>query len=71
VSALLSGFQNATVKHVPKCKNVRTDALPKLVLEKKKGKFDTFIQLTLSGSTVSEEECMNIEVIEDWRTPII
>jgi len=50
---------------------VRADALSKLALRKGKGKFDNVIQLTLSGPTVSEEECMNIKVIEDWRTPII
>jgi len=71
VSTLLSEFQNAKVKHVPRCKNAWADALSKLVLGKGKGKFDTVIHLTLSGPTVLENECMNIEVIEDWLTPII
>jgi len=52
-------------------KNARANALSKIVLGKGKGKFNTVIQLTLSRPTVSKEECMNIEVIENWRTPII
>ena len=56
---------------MPRSKNGRTDALPKLALGKKKGRFDTVIQLTLSSPTVSEEDCMNIEMTEDWRSPIV
>ena len=65
VSALLSGFQNAEVQYVPRCKNARADVLSKLALGRKKGRFDIVIQLTLSSPAVSEEECMNIEITED------
>jgi len=56
---------------VPRSKNGRADALSKLALGRKKGRFDTVIQLTLSSPTVSDEDCMNIEMTEDWRSPII
>jgi len=71
VSTLLSKFQHAEVQYVPRSKNGRADALSKLALGKRKGRFDTVIQLTLSNPTVSEEDCMNIEMTEDWRSPII
>jgi len=56
---------------VPRGKNTRVDALSKLALGWKKGRFDTIIQLTLSSPTVSKEDWMNIEMTEDRRTPII
>jgi len=71
VSTLLSKFQHAEVQYVPRSKNGRADALYKLALGKRKGRFDTVIQLTLSNPTVSEEDCMNIEMTEDWWSPII
>ena len=71
VSTLLSKFQHAEIQYVPKSKNGRADALYKLALGKKKDRFDTVIQLILSSPTVSEEDCMNIEMTEDWRSPII
>ena len=71
MSTLLSKFQHAEVQYVPRSKNGRAYALSKLALGKRKGRFDTVIQLTLSNPTVSEEDCMNIEMTEDWRLPII
>jgi len=56
---------------VPRSKNERADALSKLALGRKKGRFDTVIQLTLSSLTMSEEDCMNIKMTEDWRSSII
>jgi len=71
VSTLLSKFQHAEVQYVPRSKSRRADALSKLALGRKKGRFNTVIQLTLSSPTVSEEDCMNIEITEDWLSPII
>jgi len=64
VSTLLSKFQHAKIQYVPRSKNGRADALSKLALGKKKSRFNTVIQLSLSSPTVSEEDCMNIEMKE-------
>ena len=71
VSTLLSKFQHAKVQYVPKSKNRRADAFSKLALGKRKGRFDTVIQLTLNNPTVSEEDCVNIKMTEDWQSPIM
>jgi len=61
VFALISRFQSVEVQYIPRCKNARVDALSKLALGKKKGRFDTVIELTLSNLTVLDEDCMNID----------
>jgi len=46
--------------------------LSKLALGKGKGRFDTVIQVTLSGPTISDTDCMNVKVVEEyWRKPIM
>jgi len=55
VSTLLSKFQHAEIQYVPRSKNGKADALFKLALGKKKDRFDTVIQLTLSSLTVSKK----------------
>jgi len=71
VTTLLSHFENAKVQHIPRCNNARANRLSKLALGKGNGRFDTVIQLTISGLTVSEIDCMNVETLEDWCTPVI
>ena len=54
------------MEHIPRCRNTRADVLSKLALAKGKGRFDTMIQVALNGPAVSEEDCLNIETVEDW-----
>jgi len=72
VTALIEHFEAFKIEHVPRSNNTRADLLSKLASTKKKGRYKSLLQHTLSIPSIEQtNQCLNITTAGTWMEPFV
>jgi len=72
VTALVEHFEAFRIEHVPRCNNTRADILSKLASTKKKGRYKSLLQHTLSIPSIEQNnQCLSVTTADTWMDPFV
>ena len=72
VMSLIEHFETFQIQHVPRSNNTRADILSKLASTKKKGRYKSLLQHTLTTPSIEQHnQCLNITTTGTWMEPFV
>jgi len=72
ITTLIEHFETFKIEHVPRSNNTKADILSKLASTKKKGRYKSLLQHTLTIPSIEQNnQCLNITTAGTWMEPFV